>query len=71
LDALLAELPERAGPGQEEDLGAVRERQEPTRRIAADAVRGELSADQREQIADTLALCERILRRRQALRDSG
>jgi hypothetical protein len=71
MDALLAELPDRGGPGQEEDLASLRDRREPVRRASVEAVRGELTAEQIDQVAEALAICERILRRRQALRDSG
>jgi hypothetical protein len=71
LDALLAELPERGGPGQEEDLANLRERRESLARISAEALRGDLTAEQVQQITDALGVCERILRRRQALRESG
>ena len=71
LDAMLAELPGRGGPGQEDDLAALRERRDPIHRASGDAVRGELAADQVEQVTETLGICERVLRRRQALRDSG
>jgi hypothetical protein len=71
LDALLAELPERGGPGQEEDLANLRERRESLARISAEALRGDLTAEQVQQITDALGVCERILRRRQALREAG
>jgi hypothetical protein len=71
LDALLAELPERGGPGQDEDLENLRERRESLARVSAEALRGDLNAEQVEQIADALEVCERILRRRQALREPG
>jgi len=71
VDALLAELPERGGPGQEENLGDLRERREHLVRVAAAALRGDLTAEQTEQIADAVGVCERILRRRQALREPG
>ncbi len=71
LAALLAEVPDRAGPGQEEDLGTLRERMEATSHAARDALGGDLPADRVEQLADTLRICERVLRRRQALRDSA
>src|SRR4051794_17559644 len=71
VEALLAELPDRAGPGQDEDMAGLRDRQEWVRHISAQALRGDLAPEQIEQLADVLALCERILRRRQALRDSG
>jgi hypothetical protein len=71
LDALLAELPDRAGPGQDDDLAALRERRESIADAAANATRGELTAEQSERVADVLAICERVLRRRQALREPG
>jgi hypothetical protein len=71
VDALLAELPARGGPGQEEDLGDLRGRREHLARVAAAALRGDLTAEQTEQIADAIGVCERILRRRQALREPG
>jgi len=71
VDALLAELPDRAGPGQDEDMASLRDRQESVRGISAQALRGDLAPEQIEQVAEVLALCERILRRRQALRDAG
>lgn len=71
VDAMLAELPASGGPGQEEDLATLRERRQAIRQASADAIRGELSTEQAEQVAGTLGVCERILRRRQALRDSG
>lgn len=68
LDALLAELPGRAGPDQDEDLAALEQRREPTRQIAEEALEGELAPEQQEEIADTLGIAERVLRRRQILR---
>lgn len=70
LDALLAELPGRAGPGQEEDLQRLRGRREQIAAIAAAALHGDPSSEEAEQLADTLHVCERVLRRRQALRES-
>jgi hypothetical protein len=69
LDALLAELPDRAGPGQAEDLATLRERRDSTRSAAADALRSDPSADEVDDLAETLRICERVLRRRQALRE--
>jgi len=71
LDALLAELPERGGAGQEQDLANLQERAGSMSRLSAGAVRGQLDAEETEQVAETLAICERVLRRRQALRDSA
>jgi hypothetical protein len=70
LEALLAELPGKAGPDQEEDLAALRERLEPTAAAAGEALSGELSAERADQLAETLGICERVLRRRQILRPS-
>jgi hypothetical protein len=67
LDALLAELPENSGPGQEEDLSALDGRREATRQAADEALRGELAAERAGELAETLATCERVLRRRQIL----
>jgi len=69
LRALLAELSDRAGPGQNEDLARLRGRVEAIDRAAGEALRGDLSAERVEEVADTLHICERVLRRRQALRD--
>ena len=67
LEALLAELPASAGPDQAEDLAALRERLEstagrPARRSQAS------SAERAAEVAETLGICERVLRRRQILR---
>src|SRR3954469_7039931 len=69
LAALLAELPDRAGPGQEEDLEALRERRDSTGSVASAALRTDPSAAQVQQLEETLRICERVLRRRQALRE--
>src|SRR4051794_25122109 len=61
LDALLAELPDQGGRGQEEDLATLRERRESIGRLSATALRGDLTAEQAEQIANALGVCERIL----------
>jgi hypothetical protein len=71
LDALLAELPDRAGPGQEEDLATLRDLRNAVGDAGRDALRGELSPDRADHVAETLRICERVLRRRQALRESG
>jgi len=66
----LAELPARGGPGQEEDLETLRDRREQIAASADAALDGDPSAEQAEQLEDTLRVCERVLRRRQALRES-
>jgi hypothetical protein len=69
LEALLAEVPDRAGPDQEEDLAALDARRDATAADAADALAGPLSKERVAEIAETLRICERVLRRRQALRE--
>jgi hypothetical protein len=68
LDALLAELPGRAGPDQDNDLAALEDRQETTARTSQEALAGELAPTRVDEIKETLAICERVLRRRQILR---
>ncbi len=68
LEALLAELPGRAGPDQESDLATLRDRRVATAAAADAALRGDLSAEQARELAETLRTSERVLRRRQALR---
>ena len=67
LQALLAELPGRAGEDQAEDLAALRERLERTAEAADEALAGELPTERSDEVAETLGICERILRRRQIL----
>jgi hypothetical protein len=80
LQALLAELPgggaaaggqaPHAGRDQAEDLAALQERLERTAEAADESLAGELSAERTDEVAETLGICERILRRRQILRPS-
>jgi hypothetical protein len=63
LDSLLAEA---EGDRHEADLAALGERREATEEAAREALRGELSATRVGEVADTLTLCERVLRRRRA-----
>jgi hypothetical protein len=84
LQALLAELPgggaaaggaaggqaPRAGEDQEDDLAALRERLESTAEAADEALAGQLPAERTDEVAETLGICERVLRRRQILRPS-
>lgn len=65
LEALLAELPD--GQDQAEDLATLNDRREGVRKAADEALRGELSPERADQVADTLAICERVLRRRRIL----
>jgi hypothetical protein len=67
LAALLAELPGRAGPDQEEDLAELEARRAATERDAEDALRGDLPAARSEELEATLEICERVLRRRRIL----
>ncbi len=67
LEALLAERDALAGPGQDEDLIALAERRAITGEAANAALGGELSDQRIAEVADTLHLCERVLRRRRAL----
>ena len=68
LEALLAELPGSAGSDQAEDLAALQERLERTAGAAGEALSGKLSVERAEEVAETLGICERVLRRRQILR---
>ena len=68
LEALLAELPQSAGPDQEEDLAALDAARADVARGAREALDGDLPPGSAERLADTLAICERVLRRRQILR---
>ncbi|HXF01115.1 MAG TPA: hypothetical protein VN458_12305 [Solirubrobacterales bacterium] len=70
LEALLAEVRGDAGSDQAEDLAALRERLAGTVEAAGEALAGELDAERTEELAETLAVCERVLRRRQILRPS-
>jgi hypothetical protein len=67
LEALLAELPARPGPDQDEDLAALRGRRETVREAADEALHGAVSAERTDQVTETLGICERVLRRRQIL----
>jgi PAS domain-containing protein len=70
LAALLAELPGRAGPDQEEDLATLEERRATTEAAAGEALRGAISEERAGELAETLAVCERVLRRRRILGSS-
>ncbi len=67
LEALLAELPDNSGPDQDEDLAALEARREAVHEAADEALHGPLSAERNDQVAETLGICERVLRRRQIL----
>ena len=66
LEALLAERARLTGHGQEEDLAALDERRKATGEAANEALLGPLSAERATEVEETLAICERVLRRRAA-----
>jgi hypothetical protein len=69
LEALLVELKDAlADPGHEEDMGALLERKSQAGEAANEALTGELTAAQRQDVQDLLEICERVLRRRRVLR---
>ena len=69
LEALLVELKDAiADPGHEEDMGALNARKSEVGAAANAALTGRLSAEQRQQVEETLELTERVLRRRRVLR---
>ena len=67
LEALLAEREALRAPGQEEDVAALDERRRITGEAANEALAGEPSERRAMEVAETLALCERVLRRRRVL----
>lgn len=68
LEALLAELKGAlADPGHEEDMTTLNERRSEAGSAANSALQGELTAEQRQQVEDLIALSERVLRRRRVL----
>ena len=54
------------GHGQEADLAALDERRKATGDAANEALQGPLSAERAAEVEETLAICERVLRRRAA-----
>jgi hypothetical protein len=69
LEALLAELKGAlADPGHEEDMAILSERRSEVGSAANSALQGELTAEQRQQVEDLIAVSERVLRRRRVLR---
>lgn len=66
LEALLAERDALAQHGQEDDLAALEERRGITGEAANEALAGELGAERAAEVAATVAICERVLRRRDA-----
>jgi hypothetical protein len=68
LEALLAELPaEDADGDQARDLASLEERRERIAEAAGEALAGQPSAARADDVAETLGICERVLRRRQIL----
>jgi hypothetical protein len=69
LEALLAELKDAlADPSHEEDMGVLQERKSKVGEAANEALAGDLTAAQAEDVQDLLEICERVLRRRRVLR---
>ena len=71
LEALLAERDSLAVPGQDQDLTALDGRRKITGDAANEALRNELSPTRAAEVAETLAVCERVLRRRAAHGTAG
>jgi hypothetical protein len=67
LEALLAERELFSAPGQDEDLAALDGRRQATGEAANEALREELEPERAAEVAETLRLCERVLRRRRAV----
>lgn len=66
LEALLAERQAVARATQEDDLAFLEERRRITGEAANEALGGSLSPERLEEVTQTLAVCERVLRRRAA-----
>lgn len=66
LEALLAEREALSQPRQAEDLAALDSRRKITGEAANEALGGRLGAKRLAEVAETLAVCERVLRRRAA-----
>ncbi|HET7121606.1 MAG TPA: hypothetical protein VFI17_10230 [Solirubrobacterales bacterium] len=71
LEALLIELKGAlADPGHEEDMGALTAQRQALGEAANAALHGPLDPDQEKTVAEALAICERVLRRRRVLSGS-
>jgi hypothetical protein len=69
LEALLVELhDELTDAGHLEDMATLQERKHEVSAAANSALRGDLTAAERHNVHDLLAICERVLRRRRILR---
>ena len=66
LEAMLTDRESFGKSGQAEDLAALEERRAPTADVATEALSAALSHEGVETLAETLSLCERVLRRRRA-----
>jgi hypothetical protein len=64
LEALLAEQRSGAPEGEAKDLGTLDERRSITGKAANEALTGDLAEPRVAEVAETLRLCERVLRRR-------
>jgi hypothetical protein len=64
LEALLAEPRDAAPAAEAKDLGVLDERRSITGEAAGEALSGDLSEARAGEVAETLRLCERVLRRR-------
>jgi len=67
VEALLAEREALAAPDQDADFAALEKRSEATASAAAAAAAGALTAERAAEVADTLRIAERVLRRKRAL----
>ncbi len=67
LEALLAEREALAAPDQDDDFAALGERRTITGEAANEALAGELDGERAAEVAETLRICERVLRRKRAL----
>jgi hypothetical protein len=67
LEAMLAERGALSAPAQAEDLGFLEGRRQITGEAANAALTGELTQGRTDEIAATIAVCERVLRRRAVL----
>ena len=68
LEALLVELKGAvADPAHDEDMGTLNARRSEAGTAANSALQGELTAEQKQQVEDLLAVSERVLRRRRVL----
>lgn len=66
LEALLAESDTLRTPAQEEDLSLLDGSRKATGEAANEALRGDLSTERMVEVTETVAVCERVLRRKAA-----